>query len=94
MNGNPHWGSSLDDFLKEDGVLEEFRAVAEKEIITLQLQQAMKEQSISKTRMAVLMQTSRSQIDKLLNPRDGNITLETLRRAAAVIGKRVECRLV
>lgn len=94
MNKNPHWGSTLDDFLKEEGVYEQFKAVVEKEVIAWQLSEAMKAQRISKKRMAELMKTSRSQIDKLLNPKDGNITLETLHRAASVIGKRFEYKLV
>lgn len=94
MSKNPHWGSTLDDFLKEEGVYEQFKAVVEKEVIAWQLSEAMKAQRISKKRMAELMKTSRSQIDKLLNPKDGNITLETLHRAASVIGKRFEYKLV
>jgi antitoxin HicB len=94
MTANPHWGSPLDDFLKEEGVLDAFRAIAEKEAIAWQLSEAMKAQNISKTRMAELMKTSRTQVDKLLNPKDGNVTLETLHRAAAVVGKRFECTLV
>jgi antitoxin HicB len=83
MKKNQHWGSSLDDFLKEEGVYETFKAQAEKEAIIWQLQEAMKAQKIS----------SRTQVDKLLNPL-GNVTLETLHRAAAIVGKRVEVRLV
>jgi antitoxin HicB len=93
MTRNTHWGSSLDDFLKEEGIYETFKAKAEKEAIVWQLQEAMKAQNISKSRMAELMQTSRTQVDKLLNP-SGNVTLETLHRAAAILGKRVEVRLV
>jgi predicted XRE-type DNA-binding protein len=87
-------GSSLDDFLKEEGVYEQFKAIVEKEAIAWQFAQEMKAQKLSKTRMAELMQTSRTQVDKLLNPQDGNVTLETLRKAAAVLGKRFEFRLV
>ncbi len=94
MSKNPHWGTSLDDHLIEDGVYAPFKAIAEKEAIAWQLQEAMKTQKITKKRMAELMQTSRSQVDKLLSPKDGNITLETLHRAAGVVGKRIECRLV
>lgn len=87
-------GSSLNDFLAEEGVYDEFQAIAEKEAIAWQLAEAMKEKKLSKTRMAELMQTSRTQVDKLLNPQDGNVTIETMRRAAAVLGKRFEFRLV
>lgn len=87
-------GSSLDDFLKEEGVYAEFKAIAEKEVIAWQFAEAMKAQNISKSRMAALMKTSRTQVDKLLNPKDGNVTLETLRKAAAVLGKRFEFKLI
>ena len=68
---NPHWGSSLDDFLKEEGIYDEAVAQVEKEVIAWQLQQAMKKKKITKKRMAELMRTSRTQVDKLLNPTDG-----------------------
>ena len=87
-------GSSLDDFLREEGVYEEFRAIAEKEAIAWQFAEAMKAKKLSKTKMAKLMQTSRTQVDKLLNPKDGNVTLETLGKAASVLGKRFEFKLV
>lgn len=91
---NPHWGSSLDDWLKEEGWLEEFNAVREKERIAKQIDTAMKKRKITKKRMAELMRTSRTQVDKLLNPKDGNVTIETLHKAAAVVGKRFEYKLV
>jgi len=91
---NPHWGSSLDDFLKEEGIYEEAQEIVEKEIIAWQLAQAMKKKKITKARLAALMKTSRTQVDKLLNPKDGNVTIKTLHRAAAVVGKRFEYRLV
>lgn len=87
-------GSSLDDFLKKEGVYEEFSAAIEKEVIAWQISEAMKAQNLTKTRMAALMQASRTQVDKLLDPKDGNVTLETLHRAAAVLGKRFELKLV
>jgi antitoxin HicB len=91
---NPHWGSSLDDWLKEEGWYEEFNAIREKERIAKQIDAAMKKQKITKKRMAELMKTSRTQVDKLLNPKDGNVTIETLHKAAAVVGKRFEYKLV
>lgn len=87
-------GSSLDDFLKEEGIYEEAQEIVEKEIIAWQIAQAMKKKRITKARMATLMKTSRTQVDKLLNPRDGNVTIKTLHKAAAVVGKRFEYRLV
>ena len=84
---NPHHGSTLDSFLKEEGVLEEFRAAAVKEVIAWQIQQAMKAKKISKNKMAALMETSRAQLDRLLDPEQGNVTLDTLHRAAHVLGR-------
>ncbi len=89
-----YWGSSLDDWLKEVGWLEEFQAIVDRELIAKQIQDAMKKKKIAKKRMADLMKTSRTQVDKLLNPNDGNVTIETLHKAAAVVGKRFEYKLV
>lgn len=94
MKRNKHSGSTLDDFLKEEGVLEEFEARAIKEVVAWQLQQAMKRRKLSKSRMAAAMGTSRTQIDRLLSPGDGNVTLATLQRAAAVVGRKVRLELV
>ena len=91
---NPHIGSSLDDFLKEEGILEETRAAALKEVLAWQVKKAMKKKKITKKRMAELMKTSRTQVDKLLSPKDGNVTIKTLHKAAAVVGKRFEYKLV
>jgi antitoxin HicB len=87
-------GSSLGDFLKEEGIYEEVVAQSEKEVIAFQLQEAMKKKKITKKRMAELMKTSRTQVDKLLNPKDGNVTIKTLHKAAAVVGRRFEYKLV
>jgi DNA-binding Xre family transcriptional regulator len=94
MEKNPYHGSTLDSLLEEEGVLEEFRAQAIKEVIAWQLQQAMTERKLSKTDMAKLMHTSRAQLNRLLDPNDGNVTLETLQRAAAVVGRKVQFQLV
>ena len=90
---NPHVGSSLDDFLDREGVREEFEAQAIKEVIAWQIQQAMEKKGISKARMAQLMQTSRAQVDRLLDPSSGNVTIETLARAAHIIGRRLRFEL-
>jgi len=94
METNPHIGSTLDSFLEEEGVLEEFRAQAIKEVIAWQLEQAMHERNLSKSQMAKLMRTSRAQLNRLLDPKDGNVTIETLQRAATVVGRRVQLQLV
>lgn len=89
----PHLGSSLDDFLKEEGILEQTQTRAIKEVIAWQLTQAMQEQSLSKSRMAALLQTSRSQLDRLLDP-DSDVTLSTLERAAALLGRKLSVTLI
>ena len=89
----PHLGSSLDDFLKEEGIFEQTQTRAIKEVIAWQLTQAMQEQAMSKTRMAALLQTSRSQLDRLLDP-DSDVTLSTLERAAALLGRKLSVTLV
>jgi antitoxin HicB len=90
---NPRHGSTLDSFLKEEGVLEEFRAAAVKEVIAWQIQEAMKKKKLSKNKMAALMDTSRAQLDRLLDPKQGNVTLETLHRAAQVLGRELRIEL-
>lgn len=89
----PHLGSSLDDFLKEEGIFEQTQNRAIKEVIAWQLTQAMQEQSMSKTHMAALLQTSRSQLDRLLDP-SSDVTLSTLERAAALVGRKLSITLV
>lgn len=88
-----HLDSSLDDFLKEEGFFEEAQAQAVKEVVAWQLAEAMKKKKISKNRMATLLKTSRSQVDRLLNAKD-DITLSSLQRAAAIVGRRVSVELV
>jgi predicted XRE-type DNA-binding protein len=88
-----HIGSSLDDFLKEEGIYEETQALAIKEVVVWQLTEAMKKQSLSKTRLAAMLKTSRSQVDRLLDP-TRDVTLSTLQRAAALVGRKVQIELV
>jgi antitoxin HicB len=88
-----HMGSSLDEFLKEEGIFEEAQAQAIKEVVAWQLAEAMKKKKISKYKMAALLKTSRSQVDRLLDPRN-DITLSSLQRAAAMVGRRVSIELV
>jgi hypothetical protein len=88
-----HMGSSIDDFLKEEGIFEETQAQAVKEIIAWQLAEAMKEQKISKNKLAALLKTSRTQVDRILDPKN-DITLSSLQRAAAMVGRRVSIELV
>ena len=81
-------GSSIDDFLKKENIFEEAQAQTVKKVVAWQLAQAMKKKKISKARMAVLLKTSRSQVDRILDPKR-DITLGSLQRAAALVGQRV-----
>jgi hypothetical protein len=91
---NKHIGSSLDDFLKAEGVLEETRAVALKETLAWQVQQAMEQGRISKVEMARRMNTSRAALDRLLDPGNASVTLQTLSRAAHAVGRNLRIELV
>ena len=86
--------TTLDDFLGEAGNRDEFEAIAVKEVLAWQIGQAMKEQNISRNNLARRMKTSRSQIGRLLDPKDGNVTLTTLQRAARMVGRSLRLELV
>jgi antitoxin HicB len=86
--------TSLDDVLDHNGTREAFQAVAIKEVMAWQIEEAMKAEGLSRTGMAKRMHTSRSQITRLLDPTDGNVTLNTLQRAAEVLGRKVRLDLV
>ncbi|MBL6616956.1 MAG: XRE family transcriptional regulator [Reyranella sp.] len=86
--------TTLEDLLKEEGKLEEFEAIAIKEVIAWQLGEAMKAKKLSRKGLAERMHTSRSQIGRLLDPKDGNVTLTTLQRAAAIVGRKLRLELV
>jgi predicted XRE-type DNA-binding protein len=86
-------GSSVDDFLKEEGIFEEAQAQAVKEVVAWQLAEAMRKRKISKNKLATLLKTSRSQVDRILDPKN-DITLGSLQRAAAMVGRRVTIKLV
>ena len=94
MADNKHRGPTLDSFLEDEGVLGEFQARAIKEVIAWQLADAMKERKLGKNHLATMMHTSRTQVDRVLDPSNGNVTIETLQRAAAVVGRRVQLELV
>jgi len=86
-------GSSIDEFMKEEGIFEEAQAQAVKEVVAGQLAEAMKARKISKNRTAALLKTSRTQVDRLLDPKN-DVTLSSLQRAAAMVGRRVLIELV
>ena len=91
---NPHWGSTLDDFLKEEGIHQQTTTAAIKSVIAMQLEREMKKKRITKKRLAELMRTSRAQVDRILDPDKGNVTIETLQRAAALVGRHLRVELV
>ena len=86
--------TTLDDFLKEEGKLEEFEAIAVKEVLAWQIAEAMKARNLSRKRLAERMKTSRSQISRLLDPKDGNVTITTLQRAAHDFSRTLRLELV
>ena len=91
---NVHVGSSLDAFLKEEGILEETRTIAIKEAVAWQVQEAMRKDNITKVEMARRMKTSRAALDRLLDPGNESVTLQTLSRAAHAIGRELRIELV
>lgn len=88
-----HSGSSFDSFLEKEGIREEVEAVAIKRVLAWQLERAMQKQQKTKQAMATQLQTSRSQLDRLLDPRNVSVTLDTITRAARALGKRVIIRV-
>ncbi|RLA21786.1 MAG: Fis family transcriptional regulator [Gammaproteobacteria bacterium] len=89
-----HVGESFEEYLKEQGTLAETTAIAVKRVLAWQLQQAMTEQQISKNQMAKAMKTSRSQLDRILDPDNDSIQLATLLNAARVLGRELRIELV
>jgi len=88
-----HIGSDFDDFLRDEGVLGEAEAVATKRVIAYQLAQEMERANISHSELARRMKTSRSSVERLLDPANPSVTLVTLERAASAIGKRLKVQL-
>jgi antitoxin HicB len=89
-----HTGSSFDSLLEEEGILEEVQALAIKRVIAWQLAEAMKLGGISKKEMAQRMGTSRSQLDRLLDPENSAVHLQTIARAARAVGKRLKLEMI
>ena len=90
---NPHRGSKFDDYLAEEGLLEEVTATAMKRVLAWQIAQAMKKQRVTKSAMAKRMRTSRAALDRLLDESNTSVTLQTMGRAAAVLGKELSITL-
>lgn len=91
---NKHKGSDFDSFLKEEGLSAEAEAVAAKRVLAFQFESAMKKRRLSKVSMAKRMQTSRSALDRLLDPENSSVTLQTLEKAATVLGKKLRISLI
>ena len=94
MTDNPHTGSSFDDFLQTEGLYSECTAIAIKRVLARQLREEMKKQNLTKTEMARQMQTSRAQLDRLLGPEKTGVSIETITRAASVVGRQLSIELV
>ena len=93
MKTNKNIGGDFDDFLQEEGILEEVEMVALKRVIAYQVEQLMEEQDFTKTAMAKKMHTSRAALDRLLDPENISVTLQTLGKAAKVLGRKVTISL-
>ena len=91
---NPHVGSSLEDLLREEGTHEETRAHAIKAVLAWQLRQAMDEGAVTKAEMARRMGTSRAHLDRLLDPENDRIQLDTMLKAAQAVGRELRLELV
>jgi len=91
---NKHIGSDFDEYLQEQGLLAEANATAMKRVLAYQLQQAMQHRKLSKTAMAHRMRTSRASLNRLLDPENNSVTLQTLERAAEAVGLRLRIELV
>ena len=86
---NKYTGSNFNDFLEDEGILEEVSAKAHKRLLALQLADIMNEKRITKTSLAKRLSTSRSQLDRILDPNNTSITIEVLERVAHAVGKKL-----
>jgi len=93
MKKKRHIGSSFSGFLKEEGIYEDVTAHATKRVLAWQIEQAMKQQGITKVEMARRMKTSRAQLDRLLDPNNDKVQLDTVQRAAVAVGRKLHMEL-
>ena len=93
MNKSKYIGSNFDDFLQEEGLLAEAEATAVKRIIAYQIEKEMAERNISKSALASMMKTSRSSLNRLLDPQNSSVTLLTLETAAIALGKKLKVQI-
>lgn len=91
---NLHRGSDFSDFLAEEGIRPEVEVLALKRVVALELQQILKQEQITKTQLASRMKTSRASLDRILDPTNPSLTVATLGKAAAALGRKVELRFV
>lgn len=89
---NPHWGSTLENWLDEDGIRKAAKTEAVTRVVAWQLAEEMKRKGLTKARLAERMKTSRAQVDRILKA-NGNVTIETLQRAAALVGRKLHVEL-
>ncbi len=90
---NKHLGSDFDDFLQNEGLLAEAEATAIKRVLAFQIQKEMEERQLTKSALAKLMNTSRSSLDRLLDPENSSVTLVTMESAAIALGKKLKIQL-
>jgi antitoxin HicB len=93
-NENPHRGSNFDDFLEEEGISAEVNALALKRLVSLQLREIIAQKKVTQTQLASRMHTSTASVRRLLDPDNASLTLVSLGKAAAVLGKKIEVRFV
>jgi hypothetical protein len=91
---NPRIGSSFESFLEEEGIREEVEDLAQKRVLAWQIEEAMKQTGITKVEMAQRMHTSRTQLERLLDPTNNRVQLDTLQRAARAVGRTLKLELV
>ena len=93
-SGNPHRGSSFEDFLDEQEIAPEVTVLALKRVLSLQLQEIIEAEKVSKVQLATRMHTSRAAVDRLLDPMNSSLTFASVGKAAAALGRKVEIRFV
>jgi predicted XRE-type DNA-binding protein len=91
---NPHFGSDFDDFLEEEGIRAEVEALALKKLVSLQLQEILESEDLSKSQLAIRMNTSRTSVNRMLDPLNPSLTVASLGKVAAALGRKLEFRFV
>ena len=93
-NENPHIGSDFDDFLADEGIRAEVESLALKKLVSLQLQEILESEDVSKTQLALRMKTSRTSVNRMLDPANPSLTVASLGKVAAALGRKLEFRFV